>query len=574
MRARNIPALVALIVGQLLLLATNAASQTSRLNADSRACKFQTSEFLRTAGTTREAIALQNKFVDPQIGVTQRLLLAVAQKSADSTTPPPKDEKVGHDEYGEPEKSWAERAGVAPYSLTRFLDILAEIVPGKNREAREESLQTLIEEQQFRDAPFTQKSARCFQLAVAKVLPTLPVQRQLYALGSEYYADFKSAELNEYLPALYDTIEKQLERSEDEAEREAGFRVGPREFDFYRTRLVKLVFEQNPGLGRDLILKEIFSPRPRISSEAFRLLPAEAIPGIDGVLASQIDEVYDNGNWYEFLSKLQVAEQFATADLFSKMKEIYERGKDDWSYDQEALFFSYFLRVAPEYARSAIEYRIAHPSQGSFALFTEVAGVQNTPDLYAVAEAYLADKNIEVANNAAYFFKYAKDRSVEPKLWRLLERWHAEWEKKADEIPSKQQSYQDSLVEALLFAGSKCPRKETVERLKKLYIKGKSSDGNIEFREWQNPVRFAISGYSKATATFQVQNCDGRMTLQGFKDEMQRFPAGTELVWTERSTKAMREALEPIYEELAEAARASGLTIRRMRPTGVFLQAP
>lgn len=56
-------------------------------------------------------------------------------------------------------------------------------------------------------------------------------------------------------------------------------------------------------------------------------------------------------------------------------------------------------------------------------------------------------------------------------------------------IPSDEQDCEDSLTEALLLGSGPCRSKEMIERLRPIYIKGNSVDGNIEFPEWHDPVR-------------------------------------------------------------------------------------
>jgi hypothetical protein len=65
--------------------------------------------------------------------------------------------------------------------------------------------------------------------------------------------------------------------------------------------------------------------------------------------------------------------------------------------------------------------------------------------------------------------------------WKNLDTWHKKWSPNSDSITFDEQSYQDSLVEALPYGGGPCKSKDAIDRLRPIYIKGNGVDGNIEF---------------------------------------------------------------------------------------------
>ena len=89
--------------------------------------------------------------------------------------------------------------------------------------------------------PATQQ---CLQEAVVKFLPLLSFQEEWGILFSGDYALFKSAALASYLQLWYEALENHVVEDRD-FDRE-------RQLRFYRSGILKRIYEADAGRGRDI----------------------------------------------------------------------------------------------------------------------------------------------------------------------------------------------------------------------------------------------------------------------------------------------------------------------------------
>jgi hypothetical protein len=317
----------------------------------------------------------------------------------------------------------------------------------------------------------------------------------------------------------------------------------------YRTRILKRIYEADPNTGRGIILSEIASELPRSDIEALKLLPDETLPEMDSTFAHQLPVVYENSDWAEYNAKLGVIERYATAAILPAMKSTYLHDPDERNQYHEFLFVSYFLRTDPAFGRLLIEKSIAMPqSNCSNTLFTELAGIRSQPELREIARRHLDDPNKCIAANAVYSFIYMGSQDVENLLWEDLETWHKEWATKSEPIPYPEQNYEDSLVEALLFGRGPCRSRDTVERLKHLYIKGNSVDGNIGLAllGWHEPVKIVVQSHFVDSPMFSVDFCSGSLNVEQLKAAIPEFPTGTAFEWYGPTDHSVRSLIESV----------------------------
>src|SRR5215471_4981989 len=115
---------------------------------------------------------------------------------------------------------------------------------------------------------------------------------------------------------------------------------------------------------------------------------------------------------------------------------------------------------------------------------------------------------------------------------------------------SQEQSYEDSLAEALLLGAGPCRSKETIERLRPLYIKGRSID-------------IAVDSTLPSGPSLQISFCDGFLDFDELRAAMPHFPAGTHFAWAGRLEPATPPRLEPLFKELQSVASQHGMVLER-----------
>jgi hypothetical protein len=513
-------------------------------------CRFNVKQMDRTPQTSQELVQLESRLVNPEVAVTQQLIRELAAKAASDTDPV-------LSAPAQAASNWrVDRAYTRKYdeAVARYLDILVYVVSQKEGEVRAESFATVVENQFLRALPMQPSTQRCFQKAAAEIFPTLPFEKQWGILIScDSCSLFRSPALTSYWEQLYESLETHIEETPPgEIERDLRF---------YRTGILKRIYEADPTLGRKMILQEIASPQPRCDIDALKILPDETLPSMDAPVAQQLPGIYANSNWYEYEAKLAVIERYATGSILPEMKLLYSNDLDERNQYHVALFLSYFLRTEPGFGKELIEHHLKGPARDDV-LFTDLDKVRAQPALQELARQHLGDPDKAVAANAAYIFKYGGSSSVEPLLWQHLESWHKQWSGKQGPIPYEEQNYQDSLVEALLFGSGPCRTRDTLERLRVLYIKGQSVDGNIELPDWRTPIRIHLQDITNNGPKFDVDFCSGSLTLAQLKSALPRFPKGTEFEWYPAWSPSLDERFESSRREIDRLIEGLGMTVQ------------
>src|ERR1700694_559321 len=247
-------------------------SGTPEKNTHPSECAFEVSQCGRTPLTSLELIRLESELVDPQVPVTQTLILQLntqAGRDAFSTVPKSISGQTAKPTGKEGLRNQDDFSG-------KYLDILARLLPAKKGEALVDSLLTVTEDQFLRIRPAQPTERQCLQEAVAKTLPSVPLEVQSRILFSGEYPLFKSSALTLYLHQLYESIDDQIVAAEDDPtfDRERVARG-------YRTPILKRIYDADPNIGRAIILGEIASELPRTNIKALKLLPDETLHEMD-----------------------------------------------------------------------------------------------------------------------------------------------------------------------------------------------------------------------------------------------------------------------------------------------------
>jgi hypothetical protein len=519
-------------------------------------CTFKMSQFGRTPKTSVELVQLQSKFIDPQTPVTQQSILEL-------TTQESREESLGQS------RRTTRRVdrNVANFHAqkqgefsAKYLDLLVNVLPQKQGEAQITSFETIIENQFLRGSPISSEAQQCLQQAAEDIFPSLPFEVQWAILFRDNYSLFGSPALTSYLERLYESLEQRVEPDPESVDPSSD---RERNLRFYRTGMLKRIYEADPSIGRQIILGEIAAELPRADIEALRLLPDATLPEMDSVFSKQLPEVYENSDWDEYNAKLGVIERYATVATLPAMKMLYLHDPDDRNQYHDTLFFSYFLRTDQAFGKQLMEAELRRPhSNCSIVVFTEMAGIRHQPELRELAKEHLDNPDKCIAEDAAYSFVWMGNKGVEDLLWRHLEAWHKEWAGKSGPIPYPEQAYEDGLAEALLFGNGSCEPRDTVERLRPLYIKGQSVDGNISFPPWHDPVRIEVASYADGPLLFSVDSCFGRINVAQLEAAIPGFPAQTEFEWHGSANPGLQSVIEPARIAIERIIKQQGMSFR------------
>lgn len=524
-------------------------------------CAFDISEFGRTSRTSAAVIRLQAELIDPNVPVSQYLILQLANESLTDLEgfylppdfAPPTEER---------KKRWSretrEFAG-------KYLDILVKVLPQKQRAAQEQSVQMVVENQFLRATPMQPDVRRCFQEVMAAIFPTLLLETQMAILnsGQGSYSLFQSTALSLSLRRLYESLDESMFGPSYRAE--TTLRA-------YRTDILTRIYEADKRLGREMILQEIASPSPRADIKVLAILPDETIAEIDQTFSGQLTDLYNDADWYGFTAKLATIERYATRNPLQDVKTIYFKHRRSWERDDFELFFSYFLRTDPAFGKKLIEENLKSRSREVISL-AEMSHIRVSPGLKEIAKEHLNDPNRTIAADAAYLFRWVGNHGVEQLLWQNLEAWHQEWAaKRAATIPRDEQNYEDDLVEALLFGSEPCESKQTMDKISLLYVKGHSVDGNIAMSlnawnhwhgKWPGPIRIFIDLRGPSGPRLSVEHCRSQVTIEQFKEAVSGFAIGTEFELRGQGHWHLDATLEPLISEIEHAVRERGMSVHR-----------
>lgn len=320
-----------------------------------------------------------------------------------------------------------------------FLDALVVVLPSKEGSALSDAVYLATDWQSHRSMPMSHPTRSCLQRGMAEVLSRLSFDEQLRLLRGRYFSVWASEAIAPHLTRFYNRFERAQPDSE-----EAQIRL-------YRNEILRALYRADQSRAREIILREIGSPRPKADIEVLGLLPDEVLPEMDGVFAQQLNEAYENASWYELLAKLGIIERYGTGRIFRQVKAFYSAHEKEWHREQRVIFFSYFLRIEPEVGRDFIEQWLR--KEDSDTLLTDIANIREAAELEPIAVKALSNPDGRIAGNAADVLERIGHADVEPLLWQGLEVWHGKWVgRQSSERGYPATAYRDGLVLALLYS--------------------------------------------------------------------------------------------------------------------------
>jgi hypothetical protein len=200
----------------------------------------------------------------------------------------------------------------------------------------------------------------------------------------------------------------------------------PEERDVALRRLLEL----DPAGARTRILSHLRTGEPPLGVNASRelgVLAEATIPELDGPLADRLERATTP-------EVARMIARYATRAPLDRVKAVYGRINESWPQVVGPLL-GYFLRVDPPFgAQAAKDTVVARGSQAIEALVI-AADVRTTPELEKLLVAKLDDGSDDTAAQAARALSKHGSASIAAlALWKRLERFHAAWKDRAEEL--------------------------------------------------------------------------------------------------------------------------------------------
>ncbi|HZS08699.1 MAG TPA: HEAT repeat domain-containing protein [Blastocatellia bacterium] len=441
------------------------------------------------------------------------------------------------------EKYWRRRQDAYGEIQKRHQEKLAAAVAQKIGRAKAISVQTLLEQ------GWDRSRLRGLLPEIASIFEDLPRdrQRQMLEYGWKQIAS----------PALLPILRRFYEK--------------PSQDDRYlREVALRRIYELAPEEGRRLIIAEMQSPRPGVGMSALTILPDEALPELDQILADRLEQ----GGEMDIISGL--IERYATSAVSPRVRAFYEEKAGKWACTIQANLLAYLLRTDPESGAQLVRGALQARSKEDTGCWTntlgEIGRLHTCPELEKVAIASLDDPNPEVVRNAIELLgRYGSAEAEEP-LWRCFEKWHREWGGRVAELTnytlneSRQlagRQLETSLWQALISSPGWLADPKKLVPVQQLCLSDEARQQvGTAIERWAGEIHIAFAPGADKWGYVEV----AQYTLNSpddLKRKLTQFPKGTVFKWQPFNQGQQEEEKEKLFSELKSFLEARGMKLNR-----------
>ncbi len=332
---------------------------------------------------------------------------------------------------------------------------------------------------------------------------------------------------------------------------------------------LRRLYELSPQEAFRIVAKDITSGSTRFAGFAAREIKSQEMPEADTTFS----------RWLRTgeLGALPLIGRFATEKLAIQMRERYLA--QSWPCLEEVSFITYFVRTLPpsgkgsagELLRRALadrEKRGCHHS-----LLRQVGQIIWKPVLETQAIVSLDDPDPETVASAVYALSTNGGPSVEPFLWKRLEKWSEQWRGRTLEfdvhpitggLPN-----QESLLGPALFGGIPSAKAWVMDEPRWHRLSNLCIDEQCRKQWAQAPVSTVrtidvSNGGGMYPAAFRVNGYQ-TSTFEALKDKLKHFPQGTTFRWCPQTFNPFDDfspgQREEMYRELIPFVTALSMTI-------------
>jgi hypothetical protein len=333
-----------------------------------------------------------------------------------------------------------------------------------------------------------------------------------------------------------------------------------------RDAALRNLFELDAAAGRQAILKDLLDLKAEPSLAVLGLLPKEDLTKAAAAAVDRIAKRTARGVDYELVDR------YADAKGLEPVQKTFEPNVGKWACAPQTAMLRFFLRVAPEYGVAQVKASFdARKTTGCYrSLLTDLGDA--LPAVQQIAMEALNDSDSEVQESAARALSKWGAAEAEAALWKALERLHAEWAARQDELRftpgskspgSRAVALERALIGAISQAVSWPFSPDRVLRVGDLALT-ESSRQSIEgwMKRWtESPAYIFASGLPGNTPTFSILQYQG-LTEDQLVAKLAQLPPGIELKWQFAAYENIAQ-LDKVYERVCAAAAKHGLTIGR-----------
>lgn len=334
------------------------------------------------------------------------------------------------------------------------------------------------------------------------------------------------------------------------------------------------IYEIAPQEGRRLILKEIGRPHPRVGITTLGSLPDESLPGLDKVLADDLDrDLKERPNLREWETHALLLTRYATPAVLPRIAAAYGDYIGLLPCLLQNALLDYFLKSDANFGGEMVEKALVSRGPKTRCYQSALAGLSGMtvggrrlqayegPELEKLAVAHLDDSSPPVRASAANVLGRLGTPGDEKLLWSRFEKWHQVWQGRAAELseaPTPDLAAQDeiqlesSLFHALAWGRSWLLNRDKLVSLRDLCVsKGCREQAERMVEAWtENPVISVSSepdrGFSMIVRNYQAESLDD------LRQKLSQYPRRT--VFT-LQTRGLGQ--EPEAQQLLTRIRAT-----------------
>ncbi|APR88138.1 hypothetical protein A7982_13487 [Minicystis rosea] len=440
----------------------------------------------------------------------------------------------------------------------RYAARLAGAVSRKAPAARAVSLATLLE-RGWRDRPNAASPAWLAQIerSIAGAFLDLPHGMQEQLLRARW-TRVRSPDLAPVLKALFERPDTPTE---------------------LRSEALRRLLELDPAEGRRRLLETIETGKPHlghvnIAMPLLRALPDATVAELDAPLAARFEADVAASNTEDLQLVTALLARYATAGALPRVQAAAqsEIALSMLGADQgraRASLVGYFNRVAPAIGAGALREALVGMSASSQAeLLRNVAEVFMSPETERALVGLVEQAEPDAVAVAAQALKLHGSAAAEAPLWKRLERWHAQWSGKQEQLVHRWTEPRDEKRSAEVHLEGKLwwaiadgrgwlADRAKLERLGGLLVSRyeKEQLGHRLHAWTSNRLTLAVAASESGDVKYDLAHYSG-LSQRDVEKKLQQLPRGTVL-------ELNPYASEQLFQDTRALVQRAGLTLER-----------
>src|SRR5208337_2928086 len=207
---------------------------------------------------------------------------------------------------------------------------------------------------------------------------------------------------------------------------------------------------------------------------------------------------------------------------------------------------------------------IRKPPGCSGSIIGDVASRYMVPEIERVAIAHIQDPNPNVAANAVNMLGDKGSPATEQLLWDRLEKWHATWAGRAEELRNDERndgetSLEAALVQALGTGQAWFAGRDKLARLSNLCLSPIGCEWvQAMVAQLSDPpvIKLIVQPRGMQSASVNQYGLD---SLDSLRQKLSQFPKGTAFKW---AVEGPAEDAAPVLAEIRAFLKNHGMTLR------------